>query len=156
MSDDIRIEGGQQFAQVSRQLKALDKDMGRLLTKAVRQAATPLADAVRTAAAQHSATVARAITLTVAPGAKGGAKVSISAKLSKMPPGHRALPALLEGYAGNPFSHPVWGGTGIAKQAAHPFLVSTITPRLDGAVETIASVVEKAFADAFTSTGGKL
>lgn len=144
---DLSVEGSEKFRAVALQLGQMDKRLSTALRRNVRNAAKPIADAVRNAAAAHSSSVAKSITLQVSPTARGGAKVAIMAKQSKMPESKRPLPALLEGRRGPRFRHPVFGNRGTwVDQPAHPFLDATVTPRLEGVQRAILSAVDEAAA----------
>lgn len=139
---ELRIHGAAELARVAADLRKMDRALVTELRRGVRGAAVPITNAVRQAAAAHSRTVARSVTLETRMGPKT-AGVSISAKRSKMPAGHEAFPALMEGPG--TFRHPVYGNPGTwVSQQAHPFLAPTVEPRLEQVQVAIVGAVDAA------------
>jgi hypothetical protein len=92
----VRVEGGQQLARMSAELKAAgDKTLQKSMRKRLREAVKPIAEEIKRDAAPQSKMVAKSITTQFSySGKRAGA--TIAAKRSKMPPGKEGLPSLLE------------------------------------------------------------
>lgn len=56
----------------------------------------------------------------------GDVSVRVSIDASKLPPGQRGLPALMEGV--RPWRHPVFGHDEWVSQQAHPYFFTTVLP----------------------------
>jgi HK97 gp10 family phage protein len=142
----------QQMRNLALHLKeAGEKDLRKELTAALRKAANPVAAEARANASEVSKKVAASITIRSSFTAKRTG-VFITANASKMPPGHEALPGLLEkGSKGNPslIRHPVFGTGAWATQPAHPFLA----PAVDAHAEQVAAEVDSMVDDLFRRAG---
>ena len=118
MTAEFRIEGANKLGALSRKLKDTgDKGLQSAMRKRLRQAAKPLVQDVKQAAAQVSDTIPNSIVLEMKY-SENRAGAYIKAKRSRMPKEKQALPGLLErgskGSGGKYIRHPVFArkGTG--------------------------------------------
>jgi hypothetical protein len=127
---------GQDLAEVSRKLrKAGDKEAARQFRTELRAAAAPLVPAVRASIAAIPVkgtsgstglrkSLQKAVTLRVRTSGKN-AQVSVLMSTAKMPSGHKALPAMMEGT--KRWRHPVFGNEDVwVSQDAHPYFFKVV------------------------------
>lgn len=114
----VRVEGGQQLARMSAELKAAgNKTLQKSMRKRLRETVKPIAEEIRRDAARQSKTVAKSITTQFSySGKRAGA--TIAAKRSKMPAGKEGLPGLLE-----------FGNRRGSRVLRHPVFADTAEPR---------------------------
>lgn len=135
---DITIEGASKLLAVSVQLKAVgDKGLQASMRRRLRQAAAPVVEEVKVAAAEHSVRIPKTIVLSMRyTGRLAGAY--IIAKRNKMPTGHEPLPGLFEN---GDFRHPVFGDKQVwVSQKGYPFMFPTVmkaAPALRAEMERI-------------------
>lgn len=147
---DFRIEGGQQLARVSKQLKdAADKELQKSMRMALREAVKPVVADVKRQAAPVSQSVARTISarFSYSPRSAGA---TIRSDGRKMPAGKENLPRLLEfgskGSGGRFIRHPVFGRDTWVTQPIRPYFHPTIQrhrAELDRAMQTVLEDVER-------------
>jgi hypothetical protein len=148
---DIRIQGANELAKLSKQLRdAGNKGVQRSMRKRLRDAAKPVLLDVKIEAGQHSVMIPKSIVLQMKY-TERNAGAYIKAQASRMPKGKESLPRLFElgskGSGGRYIRHPVFarraghsrvsgrktyenifdrGAVVWVKQPTHPFLIETV------------------------------
>src|SRR4051812_14782384 len=137
----MRVQGGQQLARLSRQMKqAANKELQRSTRKRLRAAVQPILGEIRRDAAVNSQHVAASVVATFRYGGDT-ASAGIKAQRSRMPAGKENLPELMEfgskGSGGRFIRHPVFGGEVRVNQPIRPFFFRNAregTPKVQSAM----------------------